>query len=208
MAAEIIEIIPDNPDMRKIKRVVECLNDGGVIIYPTDTVYSMGCNSYNSKAVEKLCKIKGIKPSQNKFSIVCDDLSEISLYARVSNEAFRLMKQYLPGPYTFILPSTNDLPKILQTKRKTIGIRIPDHNTPKTLIKALGNPIITTSLKYNEEDILEYPNEIEVIYEENQNTVDIIIDSGWSGIIPSTIIDCTNPGHFEVLREGLGEIEI
>lgn len=207
MAAELIEIIPDNPDMRKIKRVVDCLEDGGIIIYPTDTVYSMGCNSYNTKAVERLCKIKGIKPNQNKFSIVCHDLSDIATYARVSNEAFRLMKQYLPGPYTFILPSTGELPRVLQTNRKTIGIRVPDHNIPHTLIRELGKPIITSSVKYDEENILEYPNEIEVIYEENQYLADIIIDGGWSGIIPSTIIDCTDPNHFEVVREGLGEVE-
>ncbi len=203
MAAELIELIPGNPDMRKIKQVVDCLLDGGIIIYPTDTVYSMGCNSYHTKAVERLCKIKGIKPSQNKFSIVCHDLSDIATYAKVSNEAFRMMKQYLPGPYTFILPSTSELPKVLQTKRKTIGIRVPDHPVPHTLIRELGKPIITTSVKYD--DILEYPNEIEVIYEENQYLADIIIDGGWSGIIPSTIVDCTDASHFEVIREGLGE---
>ncbi len=208
MAAELIEIFPDNPDQRKISRVLECLKEGGVVIYPTDTVYSMGCDSYNVKGVEKLCKIKGIKPNQNKFSIVCDDLSDISKYARVSNEAFRLMKQYLPGPYTFILPATNELPKVMQTNRKTIGIRVPDHEIPKMIIKELGTPIITTSVKYDEENILEYPNEIEVIYEQNQYIADIIIDGGWSGIIPSTIIDCTEPGNFEVVREGLGEIEL
>ena len=208
MAAELIEIIPDNPDMRVIKRIVECLQDGGVIIYPTDTVYSMGCDSHNAKAVEKLCKIKGIKANQNKFSIVCHDLSDIALYAKVSNEAFRLMKHYLPGPYTFILPSTSDLPKIIQTKRKTIGIRIPDHPIPLRLIEEMQRPIITTSVKYDEDNILEYPNEIEVIYEQNQFVVDMIIDGGWSGIIPSTIVDCTNPPYFEVLREGLGEIEL
>ena len=207
MAAELIELYPENPDMRLINKIIDCLNDGGIIIYPTDTVYSMGCDTANAKAVEKLCRIKGIKPNQNKFSIVCHDLSDISHYARVSNEAFRLMKQYLPGPYTFILPSTTDLPKVMQTKRKTIGIRIPDHNIPHILVGQLGTPIITTSVKYDNDDIQEYPNEIEIIYEQNQYEVDMIVDGGWCGITPSTILDCTVPGSFEVVRQGLGEIE-
>ena len=120
MKAEIIEIFPDNPDDRKIQQVVDCLKNGGVIIYPTDTVYSMGCDSRNVKAVEKLCKLKNVKPSQNRFSIVCSDLSDISVYAKVPNVAFRLMKKLLPGPYTFILPTTGDLPKILQTNRNSM----------------------------------------------------------------------------------------
>lgn len=206
MAAEIIEIFPDNPDDRKIDRIIQCLLDGGLIIYPTDTVYSMGCDSKNIKAVERLCRLKGVKASQNNFSIVCSDLSDISKYAKVSNVAFRLIKKMLPGPYTFILPATSDLPKILQTKRKTIGIRVPDHNIPKIIIEKLGNPIITTSVKDDIDDIVEYPNEIEVIFEQNQNDVDLIIDGGWCGIIPSTIIDATTD-DFELVREGLGPFE-
>jgi tRNA threonylcarbamoyl adenosine modification protein (Sua5/YciO/YrdC/YwlC family) len=205
MKAEIIEIFPDNPDDRKIQQVVDCLKNGGVIIYPTDTVYSMGCDSRNVKAVEKLCKLKNVKPSQNRFSIVCSDLSDISVYAKVPNVAFRLMKKLLPGPYTFILPTTGDLPKILQTNRKTIGIRVPDHNIPQQIVKALGSPIITTSLKDDIDDIQEYPNEIEVIFDQNQDKVDIIIDSGWCGIIPSTVIACTDNDQVELVREGLGE---
>ncbi len=206
MAAEIIEIFPDNPDDRKIDRIIQCLLDGGLIIYPTDTVYSMGCDSKNIKAVERLCRLKGVKASQNNFSIVCSDLSDISKYARVSNVAFRLIKKMLPGPYTFILPATSDLPKILQTKRKTIGIRVPDHNIPRIIIEKLGNPIITTSVKDDIDDIVEYPNEIEVIFEQNQNHVDLIIDGGWCGIIPSTVIDATTD-NFELIREGLGPFE-
>jgi tRNA threonylcarbamoyl adenosine modification protein (Sua5/YciO/YrdC/YwlC family) len=206
MAAEIIEIFPDNPDDRKIDRIIQCLLDGGLIIYPTDTVYSMGCDSKNIKAVERLCRLKGVKASQNNFSIVCSDLSDISKYAKVSNVAFRLIKKMLPGPYTFILPATSDLPKILQTKRKTIGIRVPDHNIPRIIIEKLGNPIITTSVKDDIDDIIEYPNEIEVIFEQNQNNVDLIIDGGWCGIIPSTVIDATTD-NFELIREGLGPFE-
>ncbi len=205
MAADVIEIFPDNPDERKIQLVVDCLKNGGLIIYPTDTVYSMGCDSKNLKAVERLCKLKKVKLNQNKFSIVCSDLRDISIYAKVSNVAFRQMKRLLPGPYTIILPSTNDLPKVIQTNRKTIGIRVPDHKIPKMIIEKLGNPIITTSLKDDIDDIIEYPNEIEVIYEQNQDKVDMIIDGGWCGIIPSTVLDCTGNGSIELVREGLGE---
>lgn len=207
MAAELIEIRPENPDQRQIKKIADCFRDGGIVIYPTDTVYSMGCDAYNIRALERLAQIKGIKPNQNQFSIVCHDLSDIATYARVSNEAFRLMKQYLPGPYTFILPTTSELPRILQTKRKTIGIRIPDHEIPQLFVEELGRPIITTSVKYDEDNILEYPNEIEVIYEENQYDVDMIVDGGWAGITPSTVLDCTQHNHFELVRQGLGEIE-
>lgn len=205
MAADVIEIFPDNPDERKIQLVVDCLKNGGLIIYPTDTVYSMGCDSKNLKAVERLCKLKKVKLNQNKFSIVCSDLRDISIYAKVSNVAFRQMKRLLPGPYTIILPSTNDLPKVIQTNRKTIGIRVPDHKIPKMIIEKLGNPIITTSLKDDIDDIIEYPNEVEVIYEQNQDKVDMIIDGGWCGIIPSTVLDCTGNGSIELVREGLGE---
>jgi tRNA threonylcarbamoyl adenosine modification protein (Sua5/YciO/YrdC/YwlC family) len=207
MPAEIIEIFPENPDDRKINEVVECLKSGGIIIYPTDTVYSMGCDSTNAKAVEKLCKLKNVKLNQNNFSIVCSDLRDISIYAKVSNVAFRLMKKILPGPFTIILPSTGDLPKTLQTNRKTIGIRIPDHKIPKLIIEKLDNPIITTSVKDDVDDIVEYPNEIGVIFEQNQLKVDLIIDGGWCGVIPSTVIEFTETETYQVIRDGLGVIE-
>jgi tRNA threonylcarbamoyl adenosine modification protein (Sua5/YciO/YrdC/YwlC family) len=206
MAAELVEVFPDNPDDRVIDKIVNCLKNGGVIIYPTDTVYSMGCDSSNVKAVERLCKLKNIKPSQNKFSIVCSDLRDISTYAKVSNEAFRLMKRLLPGPFTFIMPSTGDLPKILQTNRKTIGIRVPDHKVPNLIIQKLGHPIITTSVKDDIDDIVEYPNEIEVLFDQNQHKVDVIIDAGWCGVIPSTVVDATESSNIHVLREGLGDV--
>lgn len=205
MSAEIIEIFPSNLDERKLRQVVECLKNGGIIIYPTDTVYSMGCDIFNTKAVEKLSKIKGIKLQHNNFSIVCHDLSNISTYAKVSNNTFRLLKRALPGPFTFILPATGDLPKTLQTKRKTIGIRIPDHEIPLKIIEMLGNPIITTSVKDDIDDILEYPNEIEVIYSQNSEKVDIIIDGGWCGIEPSTVVLAVDD-DFEVIREGVGDL--
>ena len=206
MAAELVEVFPDNPDDRVIDKIVNCLKNGGVIIYPTDTVYSMGCDSSNVKAVERLCKLKNIKPSQNKFSIVCSDLRDISTYAKVSNEAFRLMKRLLPGPFTFIMPSTGDLPKILQPNRKTIGIRVPDHKVPNLIIQKLGHPIITTSVKDDIDDIVEYPNEIEVLFDQNQHKVDVIIDAGWCGVIPSTVVDATESSNIHVIREGLGDV--
>lgn len=205
MSAEIIELYQGNLDERKLQKVVECLKNGGIIIYPTDTVYSMGCDIFNTKAVEKLSKIKGIKLQLNNFSIVCHDLSNISTYAKVSNNTFRLLKRALPGPFTFILPATGDLPKTLQTKRKTIGIRIPDHEIPLKIIEMLGNPIITTSVKDDIDDILEYPNEIEVIYSQNSEKVDIIIDGGWCGIEPSTVVLAIDD-DFEVIREGVGDL--
>ncbi|CAH0994997.1 putative protein YciO [Emticicia aquatica] len=205
MSAEIIEIFPSNLDERKLRHVVDCLKNGGIIIYPTDTVYSMGCDIFNTKAVEKLSKIKGIKLQHNNFSIVCHDLSNISTYAKVSNNIFRLLKRALPGPFTFILPATGDLPKTLQTKRKTIGIRIPDHEIPLKIIEMLGNPIITTSVKDDVDDMLEYPNEIEVIYQQNSEKVDIIIDGGWCGIEPSTVVLAVDD-DFEVIREGVGDL--
>jgi tRNA threonylcarbamoyl adenosine modification protein (Sua5/YciO/YrdC/YwlC family) len=205
MSAEIIELYPGNLDERKLQKVVECLKNGGIIIYPTDTVYAMGCDIFNTKAVEKLSRIKGIKLQQNNFSIVCHDLSNISTYAKVTNNTFRLLKRALPGPFTFILPATGDLPKTLQTKRKTIGIRIPDHEIPLKIIEMLGNPIITTSVKDDIDDILEYPNEIEVIFSQNSEKVDIIIDGGWCGIEPSTVVLAIDD-DFEVIREGIGDL--
>jgi tRNA threonylcarbamoyl adenosine modification protein (Sua5/YciO/YrdC/YwlC family) len=206
MAAELVEVFPDNPDDRVIDKIVNCLKNGGVIIYPTDTVYSMGCDSSNVKAVERLCKLKNIKLSQNKFSIVCSDLRDISTYAKVSNEAFRLMKRLLPGPFTFIMPSTGDLPKILQTNRNTIGIRVPDHKVPNLIIQKLGHPIITTSVKDDIDDIVEYPNEIALLFDQNQHKVDMIVDAGWCGVIPSTVVDATESSNIHVLREGLGDV--
>jgi len=205
MSAEIIELYQGNLDERKLQKVVECLKNGGIIIYPTDTVYAMGCDIFNTKAVEKLSKIKGIKLQNNNFSIVCHDLSNISTYAKVTNNTFRLLKRALPGPFTFILQATGDLPKTFQTKRKTIGIRIPDHEIPLKIIEMLGNPIITTSVKDDIDDIMEYPNEIEVIFSQNSEKVDIIIDGGWCGIEPSTVVLAVDD-NFEIIREGIGDL--
>lgn len=206
MAAEILRIYENEPDPAKIDEVVKYLKDGGIIVYPTDTVYAMGCDIYQNRAVEKLSMLKGMKAKKNNFSIVCSDLSDIADYARVDDKAFKIMKKAFPGPYTFILPATNKLPKLLQTNRKTIGIRVPDHPVPQAIVKALGNPIITTSVKDDVDDFMEYPNEIEIIIDQNQHKADLIIDGGWSGITPSTVIDATTD-DIEVIREGLGEAE-
>lgn len=204
MPAEILHIHPDNPQLRFIEQVVEVFRDGGIIIYPTDTVYAMGCDVHQNRAIERLSKIKGVKVKKNSFSIICNDLSHISEYARVSNQAFKTMKSYVPGPFTFILPATNQLPKLLQTNRKSIGIRVPNHPIPLEIVRILGNPIITTSVKDDIDDIIEYPNDIDVIYELNKHHADLIIDGSWCGMTPSTVVDMTTD-YFEVVREGLGE---
>ncbi|HXA02055.1 MAG TPA: L-threonylcarbamoyladenylate synthase [Cytophagaceae bacterium] len=206
MKAKLIKIHPDNPQMNKISEVVEALRKGGIIIYPTDTVYAMGCDIHNHKAVERLCKMKNLNPSKANLSFICYDLSHISEYTRnLPNNIFKVMKKALPGPFTFILNAGNKLPKILDTKKNTVGIRIPDHNIPRLLVRELGNPIATTSIK-DDNEILEYPTDPEDIFEKYQNLVDIVIDGGFGNNTPSTMIDCTS-GDFEIIREGLGDIE-
>lgn len=204
MEAEILRIYESEPDPQKIDQIVRCLKDGGIIIYPTDTVYAMGCDIYQNRAVERLSHLKGVKAKKNNFSIVCSDLSDIADYARVSDKAFKVMKKAFPGPFTFILPTTNKLPKLLQSSRKNIGIRVPDHPVPQAIVRALGNPIITTSVKDDIDDILEYPNDIEVIMDQNLHKADLIIDGGWSGITPSTVVDASGD-DIELVREGLGD---
>jgi len=206
MAAEYFKIYPDNPQQEKIYRIVEILRRGGVIIYPTDTIYGLGCDIFNSKAVEKVCRIKGIKKDKSNLSFICHDLSQISEYTRnISTPVFKLMKKTLPGPYTFILDAASKVPKSVNAKRKTIGIRIPDHNIPRMLVKELGNPIITTSIR-DEDEIIEYSTDPELIYEKFSNLVDAVIDGGYGNNVASTIVDCSG-NEIEVLRQGLGDIE-
>lgn len=202
--ANFIKLYTKNTDQKKILEIVECLKNGGIIIYPTDTIYGMGCDIHNTKAVEKICKIKGIKPEKANLSFICSDLSHISDYAKLSTPAFKLMKRALPGPFTFLLTASTKVPKIIQANRKTVGIRIPDNTIPRQIVAELGNPIITTSLI--EDDILEYSTDPELIFEKYQSLVDIIIDGGIGQITPSTIIDATTD-DFEVIRQGLGDIE-
>jgi tRNA threonylcarbamoyl adenosine modification protein (Sua5/YciO/YrdC/YwlC family) len=206
MKAKLIKIHPDNPQQNKIEEVAEVLRKGGIIIYPTDTVYAIGCDIHNQKAVERLCKMKNLNPSKANLSFICYDLSHISEYTRnLPNNIFKVMKKALPGPFTFILNAGSKLPRILDTRKNTVGIRVPDHNIPRLLVKELGNPIATTSIK-DDDDIIEYPTDPEIIFEKYQNLVEVIIDGGFGNNTPSTMINCTN-GDFEVVREGLGEIE-
>ncbi|CAN5496547.1 L-threonylcarbamoyladenylate synthase [soil metagenome] len=205
MVTELIKLYEENPEQSKIDKIVKTLRNGGIIVYPTDTVYGMGCDIFNQKAVERICRIKGIKPEKNNFSFICYDLSHISEYAKhISNPVFKVMKKALPGPFTFILESNNKVPKILNAKKKTIGIRVPDNNIPRVIVKQLENPIITTSIR-DEDEVIEYSTDPELIYEKFNNIVDIVIDGGYGGNIASTVIDCTTE-QMEVLREGLGDI--
>lgn len=206
MSAEFISIHPKNPEERKIREVVDCLRNGGVIIYPTDTIYGLGCDLFNAKAVQRLCRLKNIKPEKINLSFICNDLSHISEYTRnLPTPVFKLMKNLLPGPYTIILEANHNVPKILDARKKTVGIRIPDHNIPRTLVKELGEPLVTTSIKA-EDQILEYTTDPEEIYEEYKNLVDIVIDGGYGGNVPSTILDCTG-GEPVLVRQGLGKWE-
>ncbi|MEQ8925807.1 MAG: L-threonylcarbamoyladenylate synthase [Fulvivirga sp.] len=206
MAAEYLQIHPDNPEKRKIEQVVEMLRDGAVIIYPTDTIYGLGCDLFNKNAVDKVCKIKGLKPKNFNLSFICNDISQVSEYTKqINTPTFKLMKKALPGPFTFILESNRNVPKILGTNKKTVGVRIPDNNITHMLVDILGNPIVTTSIK-DDDKILEYTTDPEIIYEEYKHLVDVVIDGGMGNNIPSTIIDCSGV-DIEIIRQGLGDIE-
>lgn len=201
MPAKLIEIHPENPEGRKISQVVDCIRKGGLIIYPTDTIYGLGCDISNNKAVEKICRLKGIKPHKANFSFICKDLSNISYYTRpFSNSIYKGMRKNLPGPFTFILNASSAVPKMLKNNRKTVGIRVPNSPIVSHLLEYLDAPIISTSLKLNDE-FTPYPTDPLEIYDFYKNDVDIIIDGGFGGNIASSVIDCTS-GAFEIIREG------
>ncbi|MGB0525971.1 MAG: L-threonylcarbamoyladenylate synthase [Flammeovirgaceae bacterium] len=203
--ATFLSINPDNPEERKLRQVVDVLAKGGLIIYPTDTVYGIGCDLTNQRAVQRLCQLKGIKPNKMNLSFICYDLSDISSYAKqLDNSVFKLMKKTLPGPYTYILESSNKVPKILNVKKKQVGIRVPDHNIPRLIVQMLGNPIISSSIK-DDDNVIEYTTDPSLIYDNYHKLVDIVIDGGYGGNIPSTVVNCTNSA-FEVVREGAGDI--
>ncbi len=203
MPATILKIHPVNPSANKIGRVTDVLKKGGIIIYPTDTVYGIGCDLMNKKAVARLCRIINIKPQKLNLSFICNDLSSISKYVKnISTPLFKLLKKTLPGPFTFILRSNSVVPKIVGTNKKTVGIRIPDNHIPRDIVQMLGNPIISASIK-DPDEIIEYTTDPIQIYEKFKHEVDIVIDGGFSGNIPSTVIDCTSD-NFEIVREGLG----
>ncbi len=200
-----IKLFEDNPNERDILKIVEVLRSGGVIIYPTDTIYAIGCDINNVKAVQRVCQLKGVKPEKASFSMICYDLSNIATYSKINNHVFKMMKHNLPGPFTFILPATNKLPNVLMNKRKTIGIRIPSNNIVMAIVKELGNPLLTTSIKA-EDDIIEYITDPELIYEKYEDKVDMVIDGGYGQNIASTIVDCTD-NSIEIIRQGIGVLE-
>ncbi|TAF65169.1 MAG: threonylcarbamoyl-AMP synthase [Cytophagales bacterium] len=203
MAATLLKIHPKNPESRKINTVVDCIRDGGVVIYPTDTVYGIGCDIHQARAVERISKIKGLDPRKYLFSFICHDLSHIAEYASVEDQVFKIMKKALPGAFTFILKASNKVPKVLNNNRKTVGIRIPEHNIPRMIVAELGNPFLSTSLK-EEDNAIEYSTDPELIYERYQHEVDLVVDGGIGGYLPSTIVDCSQ-GEIVVVRSGLGD---
>ena len=204
--AELIRIYEENPNPKDIKRVVEALKDGGLIIYPTDTVYGLGCDITNTAALEKIAQVRGVKLEKANFSFICENLSNLSDYVRqIDTQTFKILKRNLPGPYTFILPGNNNLPNVFK-KKKTVGIRIPDNNICRALVAGLGNPIVSTSIR-DDDDVLEYTTDPELILEKWNNVVDFVIDGGYGDNIPSTVIDLTT-AEPEVIREGKGSLEI
>ncbi len=202
----LIKIYQDNPSERHIRTVTECLRDGGIVIFPTDTLYAIGCDLRKQKTAERLAALKGIKLEKANFSIICADLSHLSDFTQpISNSVFRLMKQCLPGPYTFILNANNNVPRIFQSKRKTVGIRVPDNSITKSIISELGNPLLSTSIRIdNATD--EYLTDPELIEETYGDKVDIVIDGGYGNTDPSTVLDCTDD-DIKVIRYGKGKVD-
>lgn len=202
ITAMLLEIHPEDPQPRHIKTVVECLQDGGVIIYPTDTIYGLGCDIFQHKAIEKICRIKQIDPQKANLSFICYDLSDLSKYTKsISTPLYRILKSYLPGPYTFILPASKEVPKMLQSKKSTVGLRVPDNNIARTIIQQLGRPILSASLPG---EMVEEYTDPELIYRNFSKLADIVIDGGTGGMIPSTVIDCTGDEP-AIIRKGLGD---
>ena len=202
----LIKLYNENPNQKEIDQVVSTLKAGGLVIYPTDTVYAIGCDALNVKAIERICKLKGINPVKNNLSIICRDLSQVSEYARMNDEIFRLLKNNLPGPFTFILNTTSSLPKIYKNK-KNVGVRIPDNNIIHEIVSNLGNPIMTTSIKneYDDNEEIEYILDPELINEKYQKIADIVIDGGYGGTEGSTIVDCSGETPV-IIRQGKGKL--
>lgn len=201
---QLIKIYPDNPNRRAIQQIVEALRNGDIIIYPTDTLYAIGCDALNVRAVERICRIKGIDACKAHLSIVCHDISDVSRYVRIDDTTHRLMRKNLPGAFTFILPAGSGLPKIYK-QRKSVGIRVPDNNIARAIVEELGNPLLSTSVATNHDEP-EYTTNPELLAEQYAQQVDFIIDGGEGDIVGSTIIDCTD-GEPEIIRQGKGEIE-
>lgn len=203
----ILKIYPENPNQRHLDKVINCLQDGGIVIYPTDTIYGMGCDIFKQKSIERITEILGDRKKKDSMTFICADLSDISNYTKpIPNHIFKTMKKVLPGPFTFILEANNNVPKLLQSKKKTIGIRIPDNPIILEIVRQLGHPILSTSVK-DEDEIIEYTTDPELIYERFEDMVDIVIDGGYGDNTPSTVLDCTS-GDIEVIREGKGDISL
>lgn len=198
----LLHLHPDNPQPRLLKQIAECIKEGGIIIYPTDTIYGLGCDIHQHKAVEKICKIKNVDPQKAQLTFICRDLSHLSDYTKsIDTPLYRMLKTYLPGPYTFILPASKQVPKILKSKKETIGLRVPDNIICRQILEALDNPILSASLPG---DMVEEYTDPEIIFEKFGDKVDFVIDGGPGGMNPSTVIDCTT-AEWHVTRQGLGE---
>lgn len=203
----LLRIHPETPGQRQVQKAVELLHDNGVLVFPTDTVYGLGCDIFSHKAVERVARIKGIHIEKANFSFICHSLSQLTDYAKhVNNPTFKLMKQCLPGPFTFILEASSNVPKIFRSRKKTIGIRIPDNNIIIEIVRELGNAVLTTSV-HDEDQVIDYTSDPELIYDHYKNLVDAVIDGGYGNNVPSTVIDCTGPVPF-IARQGIGIVEI
>lgn len=202
----LIKIYPNNPNEKQLAEVVTCLRSGGIIIYPTDTVYGLGCDIYQAKAIEKLCRIRNINPDKANLSFICADLSHLSDFVKpIDNAVFRVLKHALPGPFTFILNANNKVPKLLHSNKKTVGIRVPDNDIARSIVKLLGNPIVSTSI-HDDDEVVEYSTDPELIYEKYKDLVDMVIDGGYGELQASTVVDYTSDEPV-IVRQGKGDFE-
>jgi tRNA threonylcarbamoyl adenosine modification protein (Sua5/YciO/YrdC/YwlC family) len=207
METELTIIHPENPQERQLQKVVDCLKSGGLVIYPTDTVYGLGCDIFKTRSVEKIAQLKGLKPDKANFSIICQDLSHLSDFARpVSTPIYKLMRRTLPGPFTFIVAANNKVPNLFVRKKTTVGIRVPNNKIILELVRLLGNPIVSTSV-HDEDLLIDYTTDPELIFERYKGKVDMVVAGGPGGIVPSTVIDCTGEEPI-IIRKGLGEIDL
>lgn len=204
--ADFIKMYNENPNSKHLRKIADVLEAGGIIIYPTDTVYGIGCDIFNQKAVERVAQLKGINADKANFSFICYDLSHLSDFCKpVDNTTYKIMKKNLPGPFTFVLTASQNVPKLFKSKKKTVGIRIPDNNIAREIVRELGNPIMTTSV-HDEDEIIDYTTDPELIYEKYKKSVDIIIDGGYGNNVPSTVVDCSGD-EITIIRQGIGELE-
>lgn len=203
----LLKIYPENPNPKAVQKVVECLENGGIVIYPTDTIYGIGCDIFKPKTVERIMQILGDKKKNSAMTFICSDLIHLSDYTRpLPNNVFKVMKKVLPGPYTFILEASNNVPKLLQSNKKTVGIRVPDNSIVREIVRQLGHPILSTSVK-DDDEVIEYTTDPELIHDRYGDMVDIVIDGGYGDNVPSTVVNCMG-GEIEIVREGRGDVDI